>query len=89
LNVLVLAAYREQRIVAGAIANRSDGVVGLSNVFVPAQSAAMYWAGCVTAVLDHLPDLALVGYETGETLAQTEALGFEAVHPLRVWETTT
>jgi hypothetical protein len=88
-NVLVLAAYRKQRIVAGAIVNRSDGVVGLSNVFVPAESTATFWAGCVAAVRNHFPGLPLVGYETGEALAQAQALGFELLQPLRVWQTVT
>jgi hypothetical protein len=88
-NVLVVAAYEEHRIVAGAIANRTGAVVGLSNVFVPAQDAAQFWIGCVGMVLDCFPDMSIVGYEAGEALGHAESLGFEAVHPLRVWEITT
>lgn len=88
-NVNILAAYHERRIVAGGIANRTDGVVGLSNVFGPAQSEGAFWAGCVAAVLHIFPDLPLVGYETGAALAHADALGFEAVQPLRVWQMVT
>jgi hypothetical protein len=86
-DVLVLAAYDEQRLVGGVIANRSGAVVGLSNLFVPKQAAATLWAECVAAVLDRYPGLPLVGYETGAALAHAEALGFEALPPLRVWQT--
>ncbi len=88
-DVLIVAAYHQQRIVAGAIANRTGAVVGLSNVFVPDQGAATFWAGCVGMILDHFPGQALVGYEAGEGLAQAEACGFAALQPLRVWEIVT
>lgn len=86
-DVVVLAAYREQRIVAGAIANRSGEAVGLSNVFVPEQGAAAYWAEAIGALTDLFPGLPIVGYESGAELALAQALGFEALHPLRVWQT--
>jgi hypothetical protein len=85
-NVLLLAAYCEQRIVAGAIANRSGEVVGLSNIFVPEQGAATYWAEATGALADLFPGLPIVGYTSGAELA-FQALGFEALHPLRVWQT--
>lgn len=85
-DVLIVAAYYEQRIVAGAIANRTGAVVGLSNVFMPDQGAEALWAGCVGAILDHFPGQALVGYEAGQALAYAQACGFEVLQPLRVWE---
>jgi hypothetical protein len=88
-EVLIVAAYREQQIVAGAIANRTGTVVGLSNVFVPDQGAATFWDGCVGMILDRFPDQALVGYESGQGLAQAKACGFAALQPLRVWEIVT
>jgi hypothetical protein len=88
-NVVLLAAYREQQIVAGAIANRSDEVVGLSNVFVPDQGAPAYWGEAVGVLIDMFPGLSIVGYEAGAELALAQSLGFEALHPLRVWETAT
>jgi hypothetical protein len=88
-DVLIVAAYHRQRIVAGAIANRTGAVVGLSNVFVPNQGAEAFWAGCIGTIRDHFPGHALVGYETGEGLPQAEACGFAALQPLRVWEIVT
>jgi hypothetical protein len=54
-DVLIVAAYHQQRIVAGAIANRTGAVVGLSNLFVPEQGAEALWAGCVGTILDRFP----------------------------------
>jgi len=85
-DVLIVAAYHQQRIVAGAIANRTGAVVGLSNVFVPDQGAEALWTGCVGMIIDHFPGQALVGYEAGQALAHAEACGFAILQPLRVWE---
>ena len=88
-NVLIAGAYHQQRIVAGAIANRTGAAVGISTVFVPNQGADAFWADCVGMILDHFPDQALVGYEAVEGLAHAEACGFTAIQPLRVWEIVT
>lgn len=87
-NVVVIAAYRNQRIVAGAIANRTGDVVGLSNLFVPERHPEPFRAGCVAAVIDAFPCLPIVGYETGQELDASRALGFEILGPLRVWVRT-
>jgi hypothetical protein len=84
-NVAVIAAYRDDRVVAGIIANRTAAVVGMSNMFVPAGEAEGFRAGCIAAVRDCFPGLPLVGYEGGHDLAEMRALGFDAVGPLRVW----
>ncbi len=84
-DIVFIAAYLGNRIVAGAIANRTDDVVGLSNVFAPDGAAARFWPGCVGAAMDAFAGLALVGYESGDELAIALALGFEALGPLRVW----
>ena len=67
-DVAVLAAHRGQQIVAGAIANRSDDVVGVSNIFLRASDGEVLRAGCVGAVMDAFPDLPLVGCESGAEL---------------------
>lgn len=84
-SIVILAAYGDERIIAGAIANRTGQVVGLSNVFVSAQDAQRLRAGCVAAVQRHFPGLPLVGYESGDELAAFRALGFEELGPLRIW----
>ncbi len=84
-TIAFTAAYQGQQIIAGAIVNRTESVVGLSNVFGPADNAAQIWAGCVAAAIDAFPGLPLVGYEGGRDLAVAQALGFEVLEPLRVW----
>ena len=84
-DIVFIAASIGQRIVAGAIANRTGDVVGLSNVFAPDGAAARFWPGCVRTAMDAFAGLPLVGYEHGGELAIALAIGFEAVGPLRVW----
>jgi hypothetical protein len=71
-------------VVAGAIANRTGDVVGVSNVFAH-PDAERSWAGCLITIINAFPGLPLVGYERGDELEIAERLGFTAVGPLRVW----
>lgn len=84
-DLCFIAAYQNEQIVAGAIANRTGEVVGVSNVFYPAQDAPAYWAGCVAAIAVHYPTHPLVGYEQGDDLVMAQALGFTTLGPLQVW----
>ncbi len=87
-DIAFIAAYQDEQIVAGAIANRAGGVVGVCNVFVPADKASFYWGGCVAAIIDVYPGLPLVGYERARELTIAQALGFDVLAPLRVWVRT-
>lgn len=84
-HVAFIAAYQGQHIVAGAIANRTGEVVGLSNVFTPSDIADQFWAGCVTEASKRFSGLPLVGYEAGLELATAQVVGFVALEPLRIW----
>ncbi|MDQ3705173.1 MAG: hypothetical protein M3437_08125 [Chloroflexota bacterium] len=86
-NVVFIAIYEDQSIVAGAIGNRTGEVVGISNIFLPAHDIEQFRAWCVAGVMATFPGLPLVGYEAGQDLVAMQALGFEEVGPLRVWET--
>lgn len=74
------------RILAGAAANRTGGVVGISNVFsadgTPDDEA---WTGALTLTASLWPGLPLVGYESGDDLDTALRHGFTAIGPLRVW----
>jgi hypothetical protein len=83
--ITFIAAYHNQRIVAGAIANRTDAVVGISNTFAPAPESGQFLAGCVAEVMAKFPGLPIVGYERGADLDPMLALGFETIGPLRIW----
>ena len=84
-NICVVAAYRGDQIIAGAIANRTGEVVGLSNVFTPEQEAARYWEGLLDVIAACYPALPIVGYEQDEPLASALHVGFTPLGPLRVW----
>jgi hypothetical protein len=76
-----IAGEIEGRIVAGGVASRSKAVVGISNLFGPAELAP----GCLAAVQAFAPDLPIVGYEAGAALGRMKSLGFQALRLLRVW----
>ena len=84
-DIAFIAAYQGREMIAGAIANRTDTVVGLSNLFAPAADSVAFWAGCVATAHATFPGLPLVGYESGADLARAEAVGFEKLQSLRVW----
>jgi hypothetical protein len=88
-TVHFIAAYRDNQIVAGVIANQTGDVVGLSNQFAPPSTPKFhtktYWAGCIVMIQFMLPGLPIVGYEHGDSLTLANALGFDQIGPLRVW----
>jgi hypothetical protein len=66
----------------GCLANRSEGAVGLSNVFGAADPEAFCEAA--DAVAATAPGLPVVGYEWGGTLTAARAAGFDETARLRV-----
>ena len=84
-TVTVLAAFDGATIVGAAIANRSDDVVGLSNVFTAGVEVGPIWTGAVAAASARFPGLTLVGYESGADLDAAREHGFVTTGPLRVW----
>jgi hypothetical protein len=84
-DICIIAAYKENQIVAGAIANRTTEVVGLSNVFAPKQETERYWEGLLSLTATHYPSLPIVGYEQDESLTMALHVGFTTLGPLRVW----
>lgn len=73
------------RTVAGAVASRSDAVVGVSNLSAVDADADAAWPGVLAALDGMFPAVPVVGYEHGEDLAAAVRHGFEPVGPLRVW----
>ncbi|MGP8296437.1 hypothetical protein ACTPOK_00350 [Streptomyces inhibens] len=74
------------RVIAGAVASRSDQVVGISNVFALEGGPDAAWPVVLDAVHGLFPTLPVVGYEHGsDDLAAAVRHGFEPVGPLRIW----
>ncbi|WP_416069284.1 hypothetical protein [Streptomyces buecherae] len=73
------------RVLAGAVASRSDQVVGVSNVFGLDGGPDAAWPGALDAVRELFPTLPVVGYEQDEDLTVAVRHGFEPVGPLRIW----
>ena len=76
-----------RRIVGGAVAFTSDGVIGLSNVFAIGIDLDAVWAGAVAAV--SASGAPVVGYEHGDDLTVARGLGFGAIGGLRIWVQST
>ncbi|MBR8642376.1 hypothetical protein KEF29_31235 [Streptomyces tuirus] len=73
-------------VVAGAVATRSEQVVGVSNVFArDGLGPDAAWPTVLHALDRLFPTLPVVGYEHGDDLTAAVRLGFEPVGPLRVW----
>jgi hypothetical protein len=88
--VTILIGDEGDEVVAGAVLNESDGVVGISNVFL-ADSPVIesdtddVWSGCIRWISAAYPERPIVGYETGADIDAAIAAGFNPVGPLRVW----
>lgn len=83
--VIVMAGYRDEAIVAGAIANRSATVAGVTNVFSTVGDLDAAWCGSLAALAALVGDLPLVGYEREDDLEAAGRYGFAPLGPLRVW----
>jgi len=84
-SVAVLAAIDGDRVVAGAILNRSANVVGISNFFSDEGVTSPSWSGCLAFARALFATATFIGYETGDGLAAAQRDGFEIAGPLRVW----
>lgn len=76
------------KVVAGGIANRSPGAVGLSNLFSPPAHSDEAWNALVSCTSTAFPALPIVGYERGDDLVRALQAGFVSIGALRVWQRT-
>lgn len=84
-ELVVLGGEVGGALVAGAILNRSERVVGVSNLFTSTGDPDGAWSRCVDEASARFPDLAIVGYESGAMLDAASRAGFRSMGPLRVW----
>jgi hypothetical protein len=83
--VAVLALHAGDRVVAGAVLNRSPTVVGISNTFGTPGFEADVWSAGLAYAASIFPATPMVGYESGDELVVARNHGFETAGPLRVW----
>jgi hypothetical protein len=84
-RIKILARSDGRRLRAGAIANRSRSVIGLTNVFDVEGDLESVWsdgASAAQAVWGRMP---VVGYDAGESLDAAHRAGFETIGSLAVW----
>ena len=80
------AGLREGRVIAGGIAHRSAGAVGLSNLFSPPEFLDDTWCALVGLLSEASPGTPIVGYERGDDLRAAQGAGFRSLGGLRVWQ---
>lgn len=84
-SIRFIAVEQAGNIVAGAIANRINNVIGLSNLFCHADEPANYWLTCVAAAQAWEQEWPVIGYERGERLSFAKTIGFQELGALAVW----
>ncbi|MGZ4335322.1 MAG: hypothetical protein ACXVRJ_13765 [Gaiellaceae bacterium] len=82
---ILVRADADGVIVAGAVANRSAGMIGLSNLFDLTGDLEAVWRGAAMAALAVLEPLPLVAYDGGVGLEAAHRAGFDTLGELRVW----
>jgi hypothetical protein len=82
---LLAARDGDGRIVTGAVLSRTEGTVGVSNLFTTDDRTGIVWPVVLSAVHSLFPESSVVGYERGPALAAATTHGFEAAGDLRVW----
>jgi hypothetical protein len=83
--VTILGRIQDHRIVAGGIVSPSAQVVGISNVFTEVGRESETWSDLMQCARAYVPNLPLVGYESGEELGHALSSGFQIAGTLRVW----
>lgn len=83
-----LAGYAGGQVVAGAVASRTESVVGISNLFTSDDDLEGAWAGCLAAVVGMWPGVPVFGYEHGEDLEAAVRQDCVPIGPVRVWVRT-
>lgn len=79
-----LARISGSKIEAGCIANLSENVVGMSNVFSKISNDQSLYQGALSAVSTIGNGRPVVGYEHGADLEAAISAGFNVIGPLRV-----
>jgi hypothetical protein len=83
-SVRFLQRKRAQAVSAGAVLNRSDSVVGLTNLST-GDPLDQVWGDVAVLCGQHFPPCPIVGYQRGRDLDAAINTGFTDLAALRVW----
>lgn len=84
-TVVFVGGFRRGEVVAGAALNRSEGVLGWSNVFLPDEDRERHLNGLIDLARRFADGRPLVGYERDNALRESVMAGFKVIGGLRVW----
>ena len=84
-DVRFIAGHRGTTLIAGAIFNRSEAEVGVSNTFTADPDKATLWPDLIDQARHAFDGLPIVGYDQGSNVTDARRAGFDDVGPLRVW----
>ncbi|HLO98382.1 MAG TPA: hypothetical protein VK171_07300 [Fimbriimonas sp.] len=80
-----LTAFDHDQPLGCAMLNRSDSVIGISNLFAFQGSDLSLWRDIAGVAARRFPGMPLCGYERDDSLGNARSSGFEAIGQLRVW----
>lgn len=84
-RIKIFARADGARLRAGAIANRSRGVIGLTNVFDLEGDLESAWSEGASAAQAVWGPMPVVGYDEGESLEAAHRAGFKTIGSLAIW----
>jgi hypothetical protein len=84
-RVKILARSNEGRFRAGAVANCSPGVIGLTNLFDVDGDLESVWSDSASAARAVWGRMPVVGYDTGKSLDAAHRAEFEPIGSIVVW----
>jgi hypothetical protein len=84
-SIAILARYEGDRIVAGAVANRSAAAIGLSNVFDHGDDLESAYRDAARAAQQRCGSMPVVGYDSDAALEAARRARFVVIGDLAVW----
>ena len=84
-RIKIFARVDGARLRAGAIANRSRDVIGLTNVFDVEGDLESAWSEGASAAQALWGPMPVVGYDEGEPLEAAHRAGFKTIGSLAIW----
>jgi len=84
-DVVILASIQGDEFISGLIANKTDDVIGISNLFGLSLFEHEKMVPLLGVIWESLGRKSFVGYESSEDIERAVEWGFEAIGALKVW----